>query len=411
MSRRRETKERAIMHFCLRNGMWNKTNVDVIVDEQPFSEGSFRHAFHARMYDNNGRMRNYVCKFAKDPNTSKDLYFNDIKAQVFALIWAQKFNNFHPPKPVSYVECFVLELVERRGRPLCGCEELIEGDFKKHNNNVGAVSNWVPETKEQKLDNQMAQAFSHFTYEHSKCQILICDIQGVGACYTDPQVHTLSGKGFGGGNLGTTGIKAFLLRHRCNEMCGLMQLPVIEAKNLSENLKQLDTTTAFPFAEELEAFQDDTKRLYVKSGGKMTIGRPVGEKSEPTSEKKSAKATPSQERRKLGQSESVSTMLTEGNASPPRSTAETAGPARTPLDRRRPGDTPSLRSSATAGSDERSDRSALMRAQTDARPHRSARVSPKHNAPEDDEGNDQTVSFDADEEEMMKMILSRGLEA
>jgi hypothetical protein len=141
MSRRRETKERAIMHFCLRNGMWNKTNVDVIVDEQPFSEGtldtltrfaisfsvigSFRHAFHARMYDNNGRMRNYVCKFAKDPNTSKDLYFNgnmfnhyflekkirfvsDIKAQVFALIWAQKFNNFHPPKPVSYVECFVL---------------------------------------------------------------------------------------------------------------------------------------------------------------------------------------------------------------------------------------------------------------------------------------------------------------
>jgi hypothetical protein len=138
----------------------------------------------------------------------------------------------------------------------------------------------------------------------------------------------------------------------------------------------------------------------------MTIGRPVGEKSEPTSEKKSAKATPSQERRKLGyylpiyfsglstflnsvwcayflrQSESVSTMLTEGNASPPRSTAETAGPARTPLDRRRPGDTPSLRSSATAGSDERSDRSALMRAQTDARPHRSARVSPKHNAPE-----------------------------
>lgn len=80
-----------------------------------------------------------------------------------------------------------------------------------------------------------AQAFSHFTYALSREEILICDIQvlahlrsdrayivptcqGVGGMYTDPQIHTISGKGFGAGNLGQTGIRAFLLRHQCNEV-------------------------------------------------------------------------------------------------------------------------------------------------------------------------------------------------
>lgn len=33
------------------------------------------------------------------------------------------------------------------------------------------------------------QAFSHFTYCHSGGKLLICDIQGVGDKYTDPQIH------------------------------------------------------------------------------------------------------------------------------------------------------------------------------------------------------------------------------
>ena len=37
------------------------------------------------------------------------------------------------------------------------------------------------------------QAFSHFTYEYSNHTLLICDVQGVGDMYTDPQVHTIDG--------------------------------------------------------------------------------------------------------------------------------------------------------------------------------------------------------------------------
>jgi hypothetical protein len=37
------------------------------------------------------------------------------------------------------------------------------------------------------------QAFSHFTYEASSHSLLVCDVQGVGDMYTDPQVHTMDG--------------------------------------------------------------------------------------------------------------------------------------------------------------------------------------------------------------------------
>lgn len=216
--------------------LWTKAGVQIAIEEKPFAEGAFRRAHKAQMmYE--GAMRMFVCKFAKDPNTSRQLYFNDVEAQKCAEMWAAQFNECRPPKPIYFVPCFVLELVDRPGRPLCGCELYIEGEFKKHNNNVGAVSHAgpVPDEKTQ-LDIDTAQAFSHFTYERSGRQILICDIQGVAGTYTDPQIHTVTGKGFGTGNLGMTGIRAFLLRHQCNAICTqCCKLPPINSKTLSES--------------------------------------------------------------------------------------------------------------------------------------------------------------------------------
>ena len=62
-------------------------------------------------------------------------------------------------------------------------------------------------------------AFSHYTWEASNRSILVCDIQGVLDMYTDPQVHTGSGEGFGQGNLGLDGIHRFLGTHICNDVC------------------------------------------------------------------------------------------------------------------------------------------------------------------------------------------------
>ncbi|GAB5358477.1 hypothetical protein AAMO2058_000461200 [Amorphochlora amoebiformis] len=55
------------------------------------------------------------------------------------MVWAKKYNACNPPKDVQFALCFVLELVDRPGRPVCGAEVFISGKFMKHNNNVGAV--------------------------------------------------------------------------------------------------------------------------------------------------------------------------------------------------------------------------------------------------------------------------------
>ncbi len=37
--------------------------------------------------------------------------------------------------------------------------------------------------------------------------------------YTDPQIHSRDGKGFGLGNMGTRGMLRFFETHRCNNIC------------------------------------------------------------------------------------------------------------------------------------------------------------------------------------------------
>lgn len=100
----------------------------------------------------------------------------------------------------------------------CGVEKYIEGPYRKHNNNYGYVS---------QEERNTPQAFSHFTYEASQHTLLICDIQGVGDLYTDPQVHTMDQRRLGKGDLGKRGIDKFLETHRCNPICRYLKLPAL----------------------------------------------------------------------------------------------------------------------------------------------------------------------------------------
>ncbi len=120
--------------------------------------------------------------------------------------------------------------------------------------------------------NEIAQAFSHYSWVMSSRNLLVCDIQGVGLTWTDPQVmcvdlrgvlahyvtmpqhimpaseHSITSlhvarhkhththththtcevfdvqvnsgqRAFGSGDLGQEGIKAFFSTHRCNKYC------------------------------------------------------------------------------------------------------------------------------------------------------------------------------------------------
>lgn len=88
-----------------------------------------------------------------------------------------------------------------------------------------------------KLDD-MPQAFSHYSYYHSKRQLLVCDLQGVYDDsdpknskfeFTDPVIHYSTDSNrkhtFGRTDRGKHGIFDFFKSHDCNTICRLLGLP------------------------------------------------------------------------------------------------------------------------------------------------------------------------------------------
>ncbi|EKX49331.1 hypothetical protein GUITHDRAFT_151508 [Guillardia theta CCMP2712] len=206
--------------YC--QGEWVKSVENCVIDDLPFAEGALRECYRMQIVSKDGTRRNVVAKISKDPDEDKNTYYRDVQAQMCAKMWAIEFNACDVPKSIDFVKAYVFELVDRPGRPLIGVEEFVEGVFQKHNNNVGGTVG--------DCDRATPNAFSHFTWEASNHSLLVCDIQGVEDLYTDPQIHTQSGKGFGRGNLGQAGLNAFLTRHRCTTVCMHLGLPAVGYK-------------------------------------------------------------------------------------------------------------------------------------------------------------------------------------
>ena len=63
--------------------------------------------------------------------------------------------------------------------------------FTKYNNNFGFVSDFSDmkeKAAEHRKFNKVAQAFSHYSFQKSDGNILICDLQGVVQRLTDPMI-------------------------------------------------------------------------------------------------------------------------------------------------------------------------------------------------------------------------------
>ncbi|KAG7389611.1 hypothetical protein PHYPSEUDO_010008 [Phytophthora pseudosyringae] len=223
--------ELAVKHvFNYATRQWSSTQVCINLDETPFNKGSLRIVYHLQDLSTEGSASlsnggcytgSYVAKLAIDPDEDPQTYFRDIELQAHCAHYAQVYNSYTPPKRVEFISAWVLELPERNGA-LCAVEAYIPGEYRKHNNNFGSVSDDERNTP---------QAFSHFTYEASNHELLAVDIQGVGDLYTDPQIHTLNGHDFGKGNLGVLGFHKFLSSHRCNSICRYLKLPAVNPKS------------------------------------------------------------------------------------------------------------------------------------------------------------------------------------
>jgi len=198
------------------SGKWKKRAVVLKIEPRPFAVGSMRGAY--RMQDltlEEGEDNEFVAKISKNRNEDRNVYFNDVKMQMESKFWAEKFNNRFGKDIVDFLVAYVAELVERPGTPLIGVENRVAGNYVKYNNNW----DWNDDRR------NTPQAFSHFTWEASEHRILVCDLQGVGDMWTDPQIHSHDGVGYGKGNMGMKGINAFLRNHRCNAICQGLGLP------------------------------------------------------------------------------------------------------------------------------------------------------------------------------------------
>eukprot|EP00759_Apiculatamorpha_spiralis_P050605 PhF_6_TR4837/c1_g1_i2/m.6735/K08292/EEF2K; elongation factor 2 kinase len=213
--------EPALIHqWNVEKGVWSSRDVNVVIERTAFARGAMRLAYrYVEIPYHPVTSLIYVAKRSRKRLKEERLqYFQDVRMQSEAQKWAQCFNAMHPPKEVKFLDPFVLELLRPTVLTL-GAELMLHGTFLKHNNNYGYVAS---------QERYTPQAFSHFTYEYSKGELVVCDIQGVDDRYTDPQIHSADGKGYGRGNLGAKGIQRFLESHKCNPVCEFLRLRPIE---------------------------------------------------------------------------------------------------------------------------------------------------------------------------------------
>lgn len=189
----------------------------------------------------------YVAKSYKTAQPAK-IHYDELLITAVADAYCQKFNKMATKvkaggksQKVGILPVTVMR-VNETGQ-FYNIEPFLPGKYQKFNDNFSYVhpsTHFADSAKNADMDrkkrrrilrsqqfSQLAQAFSHFTYHVSKGKCIVVDIQGVGTYYTDAQIHTHDGRGFGLGNLGLRGIGAFRDSHICAKACRALRLPPI----------------------------------------------------------------------------------------------------------------------------------------------------------------------------------------
>lgn len=202
-------------HPCERIEKITSDVQEVRIAPKPFGKGAMRYAY--AMWNDTMKSKLvakvYMCTSPK--YCSKDVYEGDMMSQAFAKYMANEFNK-KVKNPLQFVQAQLLSVVSassrQEGSVMC-VEPYMPGKYVKQTNN----SNYVGK------DSELAQAFSHFTWHYSGGDMMVTDIQGVRGTLTDPQIHCAKNV-FGRGNLGTEGMDAFFMVHKCGETCKHLRL-------------------------------------------------------------------------------------------------------------------------------------------------------------------------------------------
>uniref|UniRef100_A0ABM5FSE4 non-specific serine/threonine protein kinase n=1 Tax=Pogona vitticeps TaxID=103695 RepID=A0ABM5FSE4_9SAUR len=153
------------------------------------------------------------------------LCLREIQQQRAAQKLIYTFNQVKPhtiPHTPRFLEVFLIYC--HSANQWLTIEKYMTGEFRKYNNNNG------DEITPHNLLEETMLAFSHWTYEYTRGELLVLDLQGVGENLTDPSVIKPEDKqsrrmAFGPANLGKEAIKNFISKHRCNSCCRKFRLP------------------------------------------------------------------------------------------------------------------------------------------------------------------------------------------
>lgn len=218
---------------------------EALKHRKPFAEGSLRYASHLFIKFPDREMHLVVKegKFATELRTpqavAKNFLANHHRAQQLAGEFRRAYaaSGSNPPgRAGKFVPAFVIQI--RSSCPVLGppqfvtAERFIAGEFIKINGNDG----YVNESVDREVA-EVAAAFSHFTFEHTRGQQLCVDIQGVGLEWTDPQLHSVD-KAFGPADLGREGMKMFFTSHVCSARCTALGLHRVHAESLAIDYAQ-----------------------------------------------------------------------------------------------------------------------------------------------------------------------------
>ncbi|KAF0496959.1 kinase-like protein [Gigaspora margarita] len=194
---------------------------------QPFSAGIEKYAYYAvKMINDNPPKQMVMKQYFKSASVNPfEKYLESVEISAVTSYLSKRFNTVAKRKeicPVNFLGVDLVRVAMPGGTQYYTVEpELQDAKFKRFNTNSGIIVDFQP----------TLEAFAHFTYEHTRGYLVVCDLQGVEMSgeflLTDPAIHCTDNLRFGRTNLGREGIeKCFLANHECNEICKKLRLKI-----------------------------------------------------------------------------------------------------------------------------------------------------------------------------------------
>ena len=210
-------------------------NTKVWICDSPFAEGSMRYAIYMKDVFLNEKLVGKIPK-TFDSNYNVSCMRRDVEATIIFGHLVHHFNErmilkFQSEDQLllNVANVYIYEILSPDyPYKYLWVENLLEGEYKKYNNNSG----W--QDPSETTYNQMAQAFSHFSWQFTKGYLMIVDLQGPYGVFTDPQIHCLDFTKFGAGNFGKLGMIRFFLTHKCNKFCKALGLIHLNPEDKTE---------------------------------------------------------------------------------------------------------------------------------------------------------------------------------